>query len=143
MQRLPPKIIEIKINKMTSVVRTWRYKFPAILDQLVNNACDLATAIGSSTKPLTRRSLNPDEEVPDEVFEEQKKAALKAGRLCIVTFFSSLPRLDMKSETIDKIFEVFIWPALTDITVTSVGSVSWILRLFLVWSIHERCVSYG
>lgn len=137
-QELPPKIIEIKINKMTSALRVWRYKFPNILDQIVNSACELVCALSSSVKPITRRSLNPEEEVPDDVFEEQKKAALKAGRICIVAFFTSLPRLDMKQETIDRIFEVFIWPALNDITVTSLGGVSWILKLFLVWSVHER-----
>ncbi|ODM95600.1 Small subunit processome component 20 [Orchesella cincta] len=137
-QQLSPKIIEIKINKMTSALRTWRYKFPDILDQMVHGVCDLVCAVDSSVKPLSRKSMDPEEEIPEEVFEEQKRADLKAGRLCMVAFFTSLPRLDMKQETLDRIFNVFIWPALHDITTTSVGSVSWILKLFLVWSTYER-----
>lgn len=137
-QHLPPKIIEIKINKMTSALRIWRYKFPNILDQMVNSICDLACAVSSALKPLSRRSLDPEEQIPDDIFEEQKKAAMKAGRLAIVAFFTSLPRLDIKSETLNRIFDVFIWSALNDLSTTSVGSVSWILKLFLVWSTHER-----
>lgn len=128
-------MIEIKINKMTSALRVWRYKFPSILDQIVNSACDLTCAISASVKPIHKSNEN---EIPDEVFEEQKKAAMKAGRLCVVAFFSSLPRLDMQAKTINRIFDVFIWSALDDLTESSTGGVSWILKLFMVWSVHER-----
>lgn len=137
-KNLSPKSIEMKINKMTSALRIWRYKFPQILDKIINSVCGLTNSIDISVKPVSRKSFNAGEQIPDQVFEEQKKSALRAGRLCIVAFFSSLPRLDMKEETLDRIFNVFIWPALEDISTTSVGSVSWILKLFLVWSTYER-----
>jgi len=131
-----PKAIEVKINKISSAIRAWRYKFPNLLDELLNLVCDLALALNSLKKHFPKHS--EEDELPEDVFEDQKKAALKAARLCIVSFFTFLPKFNLEENTIERIFEVFVWNGIDEMKNHTGSNISWIMKLFLVWSSHER-----
>lgn len=135
--RISPKVVEVKINKIANGIRAWRYKFPTIMDELLNLVCDLTLAINNLKKPFPKHE--DDEELPDSVFEEQKKGALKAARLCILAFFTHLPKFNLEDATIERIFDVFIWTDGIDEIKSQMGSSpSWIMKLFHVWSSHAR-----
>jgi hypothetical protein len=133
--RTSPKALEVKINKIANCIRAWRYKFPTIMDQLINLVCDLASAINNLKKPMPKQD---EEELPQEVFEEQKKGALKAARLAIVAFFTFLPKFNLDEATVERIFDVFIWTGIEEMKVHTGSNASWIMKLFHVWSLHER-----
>jgi hypothetical protein len=126
----------VKINKITNAIRAWRYKFPNILDELLNLVCDLSLAISNLKKPFPKHS--EEEELPEEVFDDQKKGALKSARLCIVAFFTFLAKFNLEEQTIERIFEVFVWNGIEELKAHSGSNISWIMKLFLVWSSHER-----
>lgn len=138
--RISPKVIEVKINKVANCIRAWRYKFPTIMDDLLNLVCDLTTAIDNLKKPFPKHS--DEEELPDAVFVEQKKGALKAARLCILAFFTFLPKFNLDQGTIQRIFDVFIWNGLNEIKSQTGSSPSWMMKLFQVWSSNERYLEH-
>lgn len=107
-----------------------------MLDELLNVVCDLTVGISSLKKPFPRHS--EEEELPDAVFEDQKKGALKAGRICIVAFFTFLAKFNLEESTVERIFEVFIWTGIQELKSHTGSNISWIMKLFHVWSSHER-----
>jgi len=135
--RISAKAIEVKVNKIANAIRAWRYKFPAVLDELINTVCDLTISISSLKKSFPKYS--EEEELPESVFEDQKRGAQKAGRTCIVAFFTFLSKFNLEERTIERIFEVFIWKGVEELKCHSGSNLSWIMRLFHVWSSHERC----
>jgi hypothetical protein len=101
---------------------------------------DLVELISSLKKPFSKEA---EAELPQEVWEEQKKSALKAGRGAILTFFNVCSKFNFEPETLERVWNVFIWPGLDEMMqlkskLNTSSSPSWIMKLFQVWSLHER-----
>jgi len=131
----PVKIVEMKLGKLSNCIKAWRYTFPKLLNTLLEKTCilgDMLQTEESLPMPIFEHPL------PPQVFEEQKKTALKSCKACVLTFFNSVPKVNMDEDTVTKVFRVLIWPAIKELKNSCTSGVSWCLKLLSVWSQHSR-----
>lgn len=114
-------------------MNTVRYRHPEVLHAIIKVTCDI---MEYSEK---HNDLQMELGSLDYWLDHQKKDVVKVAKSIIWSCFESFPKLDFSNSLLDRIYNLFVWPVLTNDD--HILNTKWIIELFKTWSIVPRYIS--